>query len=139
MSTHLTTPTLRSITFLRQVLLADAVVSAATGLLMFALAGTLAGLLALPELLLRAAGLVLLPYAAFVAYAAREPGRSRRAVWTIVACNLLWAADCLLLLATGWVQPTALGVAFILTQVLAVGLFGELQYVGLRRLQAAAA
>ena len=53
---------------LRLALVADAVASGATGLLMFAGAGLLAGLLGLPDELLRYAGVVLLPFAAFVAY-----------------------------------------------------------------------
>ena len=46
---------------LRLALVADAVASGATGLLMFAGAGLLAGLLGLPDELLRYAGDVLLP------------------------------------------------------------------------------
>ena len=54
--------------FLRFALLADAAVSGATGLLAFAGAGILDGLLGLPTELLRYAGLSLIPYAAIVAY-----------------------------------------------------------------------
>ena len=54
----------RPSTLLRYALIGDAVASGATGLLMAGGSGLLAGLLGLPEELLRVAGLVLLPYAA---------------------------------------------------------------------------
>ena len=50
--------------FLRQGLLADAVITGATGLVMLFGADVLASLLALPEALLRSAGLALLPFVA---------------------------------------------------------------------------
>jgi hypothetical protein len=46
---------------------------------------------------------------------------------------VLWAAASGLLLASGWVAPTALGYAFVIGQAAVVALLGELQYVGLRR------
>jgi hypothetical protein len=54
-------------------------------------------------------------------------------VWAVILCNAVWVADSLLLLMSGWVQPTALGTAFVLAQALLVGLFAELQALGLRR------
>lgn len=57
----------RSTSLLKFALVADAAVSGATGLLLAAGASLLAGLLALPEPLMRYAGLFLLPYAAVVA------------------------------------------------------------------------
>jgi hypothetical protein len=55
-------------------------------------------------------------------------------VWAVVACNVLWAMDCVALLFTGWIDPSLLGVAFLLMQAVAVAAFAELQVVGLRRL-----
>jgi hypothetical protein len=118
--------------FLRAVLLADAAASGATGLLMALFAGLLAGLLNLPSTLLVAAGIVLLPYAAAVAFIATRDSLRRPAIWTVIACNLLWAADCVLIAVSGWIEPNALGYAFILAQALIVFAFAELQYVGLR-------
>ncbi len=88
----------------------------------------------MPASLLRIAGLVLLPYAAFVAMLARRDVLSRGAVWAVVAGNAIWAVDCVALLFTGWIDPSLLGVAFILVQALVVAAFAELQVVGLRRL-----
>jgi hypothetical protein len=120
-------------TFLRHVLLADAVVSGATGALMALAAGVLEPILQVPATLLRVAGLALLPYAAFVALLARRDVPPRGMVWAVVACNALWAVDCVALLFTGWIDPSLLGVAFVLMQALVVAAFAELQVIGLRR------
>ncbi len=119
--------------FLRRALLADAVISCATGLLMVLDAGFLASALLLPEGLLRSAGLVLLPYSAVVAYIATRVSPARWAVWAVVIANALWAVDSLALLASRWMAPNALGYAFIIAQALVVAAFAEAQYIGLRR------
>ena len=67
-------------TFLRYALLADAVASGATGLLMIAGADLLTGLLGLPVALMREAGLLLVPYVALVAYVGTRESISRPAV-----------------------------------------------------------
>ena len=120
-------------TFLRMTLLLDAVASGATALLVLLAADFLAGLLALPAGLLRGAGLVLIPYVAFVAYLGLREHAPRAAVWLVIAANALWAIASLLLLVSGWVAPTMLGYAFVIAQALVVALFGELQYMALRR------
>jgi hypothetical protein len=119
--------------FLRRVLLADAVVSGVTGLLLFLSAGFLADLLQLPEALLRPAGLFLLPYSVLVAYIATRVNPPRWAVWAIIIANTLWAVDSIVLLFTGSVAPNALGYAFVIAQALVVAGFAEAQYIGLRQ------
>jgi hypothetical protein len=119
--------------FLRIALLLDAVASGATALLVLAAAGILADLLALPAGLLRGAGLVLLPYVAFVAYLGLREHAPRAAVWMVITANVVWAAASLLLLVCGLVAPNGLGYAFVIGQALVVAAFGELQYVALRR------
>ena len=57
----------------------------------------------------------------------------RRAVTAVIACNVLWRVDCLLLALSGWIEPNVLGYAFIAVQVVVVAAFAELQWVGLRR------
>ena len=118
---------------LRQALLADAATSAAFGLLMLIAAGPMSHLLGLPETLLRLSGIVLLPFAAFVGYLGLRDGVNRMAVWAVVIVNALWVADSVLLLASGWVAPTSAGYAFVIAQALAVLMYAEFQYVGLRR------
>lgn len=124
--------------FLRRALILDAVASGATGLLMIAGAGLLEGLLGLPAALLRGAGLVLVPYVAFVVYAGTREAIPRPAVWTIVVANVLWAVASGLLLVSGLVAPTVLGYVFVTGQAVVVALLGELQYMGLRRPMATA-
>jgi hypothetical protein len=77
---------------LRKALLADAVISGFTGLLMLFGAGFLSGMLDLPEAFLRFAGLVLLPYVVFVAYVTFQQPISRTAAWVVIVFNDLWAA-----------------------------------------------
>lgn len=128
----------RQNTFLRYALLADAVASGATGLLMIAGADLLTGLLGLPVALMREAGLLLVPYVALVAFVGTRDAISRPAVQAIIALNVLWVAGSIGLLMSGYVAPTALGYAFVIAQAVAVGIFAELQFIGLRRTQATA-
>ena len=125
-------------TFLRYALLADAVASGATGLLLIAGADLLTGLLGLPVALMREAGLLLVPYVALVAFAGTRETISRPAVQAIIVLNVLWVAASIGLLMGGSVAPTALGTAFVIAQAVVVGVFAELQFVGLRRAQATA-
>ena len=126
-------------TFLRYALLADAVASGATGLLLIAGADLLTGLLGLPVALMREAGLLLVPYVALVAFVGTREAISRPAVQAIIALNLLWVVGSMGLLMGGWVAPTALGTAFVIAQAVVVGVFAELQFIGLRRQDTVAA
>jgi len=119
--------------FLRNVLLLDAAASGATSLLLVAGAGALEDLLGLPVALLREAGLILIPYVVFVAWAATGEPIARRPVWAIIALNALWALASAGLLMSGLVAPTALGYTFVIAQAAVVALLGELQYAGLKR------
>ena len=125
--------------FLRYALLADAIASGATALLMIAGADLLTGLLRLPVVLMREAGLVLIPFVALVAYVGTRETIARPAVRAVIALNVLWVAGSALLLLSGFVAPTALGTAFVIAQAAAVAVFAELQYIGLRRPEAATA
>lgn len=125
--------------FLRNVLLLDAAASGATGLLLIAGAGLLDGLLGLPVTLMREAGLILVPYVAFVAWAGTRGTIARGAVLAIIAANALWAMASVGLLVSDLVAPTVLGYAFVLAQAAVVALLGELQYAGLKRQDAVAA
>ena len=119
--------------FLRNVLVLDAAASGATGLLLVAGAGVLEDLLGLPAALLREAGLILLPYVAFVAWVGMREPIARGAVWAIITANALWALASVGLLVSGLVRPTALGYTFVIAQAIVVALLGELQYAGLKR------
>jgi hypothetical protein len=123
----------RQNTFLRYALIADAVASGATGLMMIAGADLLTGLLGLPVPLMREAGLLLVPYVALVAFVGTREQIPFGAVKVIIALNVLWVLGSVGLLVGGFVAPTLLGYAFVIVQAIAVGVLAELQIIGLRR------
>ena len=122
----------RASTFLRRVLIADAVTCAATGLLLMLGDDLLERLLGLPSGLSRYAGISLLPFAAFLVYLATRENLSQRMVWAVIILNVLWTVDSLLILLIGWAAPTELGYTFVIVQALGVAMFAALEYVGLR-------
>jgi hypothetical protein len=116
---------------LKTLLVVDAAMCLASGLLLAVAAGPLADLFALPVALLRGAGLILLPWGAFVGWCASRAAPGRRAVLVVVVVNLLWAVDSVLLLASGWVAPNGLGVGFVLGQAAMGGGIAVLQWLAL--------
>ena len=121
--------------FLRRVLFVDAATSAAAAALLSA-ADVLAPLLGLPQALLLGAGAAFVPFAALVLWVAMRDPLPRAGAWLVVAINVVWAADSVLLLFTDWVAPATLGTAFVLVQAAAVAVLAELEFVGLRRMAA---
>jgi hypothetical protein len=124
-------------TFLRRVLLADGAISGAAGLLMLLAAGPLEAALGVPAVLLRYAGVALVPFSLGVLSLARRGDVPRGAVWAVIALNLGWVAASLLLAFSGRIAPSLPGHVFILGQAFAVAVFAEMQYVGLRKAAAA--
>ncbi len=122
---------------LRRALQADALVSGAMALLLVTAAGTLAPLLALPQPVLLETGLFLIAYAAFVGWLGSRTTLQRPLVLLVVIGNALWTLASVALLLSSAVAPNGLGMAFVLIQAVAVGVFAELQYIGLRRSEAA--
>ena len=119
--------------FLRRALQADAIVSGAMALLLVFGAGFLASLLNLPEAFLRNTGLILMVFALGVGYLATREMMPKVAVWAVIAINAVWTIDSIVLLASGLVSPNLLGQAFIVMQAIAVGVFAELEFIGLRK------
>lgn len=119
--------------FLRRALQIDAAFSGAAALLMVFGASFLASLLNLPESFLRNTGLVLVVFALGVGYLASREMMSKVPVWAVIAINAVWTIDSIVLLASGWVSPNLLGQAFIVMQAIAVGVFAELEFIGLRK------
>ncbi len=113
--------------------LPDAILSGIAGLLLILGATPLTSLLGLPVGLLRGSGLILIPFTAGVAWLGTRDRLRRPLVFAVVACNALWALDSLLLLTTGWVQPTVLGGVVVFLQAALVAALGELEFIGLRR------
>jgi hypothetical protein len=124
--------------FLRRVLLADAAICLATGLLMTFGAGLIAGQTQLPPELLRPAGLSLFPIAAFIAFVATRRTLSRAGVWLVIMGNVGWVGASLGVLLGGAISPNAFGYAFVAVQALAVAVLAELEFTGVRKLGAAA-
>ena len=120
-------------TFLRRALAVDAIASGATALMTLVGASPLAGMMAVPEQLLRYSGAALVPFVIFVAYTARSDVTTRGTIVAIIALNAAWVAASIVVLASRLIEPNALGYAFMLGQAVAVGVFAELQFVGLQR------
>ena len=119
--------------FLRRAVLADAIFSGASASLLTFGAGALAPLTNLPEALLRETGLFLVAYAALVGWLGTRPSMPKPLVWIVIAGNAAWTVASIALLFSGAVTPNLLGEAAVAMQAIAVGVFAELQYVGLRR------
>lgn len=119
--------------FIRRTLLLDAAMSGACAVLLVAGAGTLAGLLGLPEDLLFTSGLVLVPFVGLLVWLMRAGSPSAIGVRAVIAINLAWVAASAALLISGLVDPTPLGTAFVIVQAAAVLVFAELQIIAIRR------
>jgi hypothetical protein len=112
----------------------DAAATVAFALPLAFASGGLSGLFGLPALLLLGAGAFLLPWAAFLIWAVRQRVPSHRTVWTVLVVNTLWVIGTALLWASGWVQPTLWGEAFLAVNVVGVAAFTVLQSLGLWRI-----
>jgi hypothetical protein len=118
---------------LRRALLADAIFSGVSAVMLTLGASVLASLLNLPEALLRETGLFLIAYAALVGWLGTRQSMPKPLVWTVIIGNAAWTLASIALLFSGAVTPNLLGAAFVAMQAIAVGAIAELQYVGLRR------
>jgi hypothetical protein len=114
---------------LRRVLAFDALTCAAMGVLLLAASTPLAGLLALPRPLLIEAGILLLPFAAFVLWAAGRGERIEAPARIVAWLNLGWVAASAGLFA--FVSPNLFGTVFVAAQALAVAGIAALQLHGL--------
>jgi hypothetical protein len=124
---------------LRRAIQIDAIVSGAMALLLTFATGLLAPLLHLPEALLLESGLFLIAYAALVGWLGTRATMPKLLVLVIIVSNALWTLGSIGLLFSGAVTPNLLGQIFVAAQAIAVGVFAELQYIGLRRSAAAQA
>jgi hypothetical protein len=119
--------------FLRRAIVADAIFSGASALLLTLGAGELAPWLSLPEALLRETGLFLIAYAALVGWLGMRQTMPKPLVVIVIAGNAVWTLASIALLFSGWVNPNLLGEILVAMQAIAVGAFAELQYIGLRK------
>ena len=119
--------------FLRRALLADAIFSGISAVVMTLDAGALASFLNLPEALLRETGLFLIAYAALVGWLGTRPSVPRALVMIVVIGNAAWTFASIALLFSGAVSPNLTGEIVVVAQAIATGVFAELQYIGLRK------
>ena len=118
---------------LRRTLTIDAVVSAASALLLLFAANELARWLAVPETLLRYAGILLVPFAIYVGTLARREAVRRFAVGAVIGMNIAWVVASVCLVLGSAVRPNAAGYVLIVSQAVAVAMLAQLQYIGLQR------
>ena len=123
--------------FLRRAILADAIFSGVSAMLLTFGAGALAPWLSLPEALLRETGVFLIAYAALVGWLGTRQSMPKPLVVIVISGNAAWMLASIALLFSGAVTPNLLGEAFVAIQAIAVGALAELQYIGLRNSGAA--
>lgn len=126
-------PANQNLPSLRALLLIDAATCAAMGAALDLGARPLAGLTDLSPALLHYAGFSLFPIAAFMALVALRPALQPVGAPLVIAGNGAWVLASLLLLASGWIAPNGLGVAFVLLQAVAVAALALLELAALRR------
>lgn len=114
---------------LQVILIADAITCALFGLLMLVATSPLAEFTDFPVNLLRLAGLVLIPWVAFLVMQVRRPLVPSGVVYGIITVNIAWALGCLVAIITPSFEPNAYGVMFGLIQIIGVLAFAALQYV----------
>ncbi|MBI5318780.1 hypothetical protein [Bradyrhizobium sp.] len=119
--------------FLRRALIADAIFSGVAALGFALGAGAFAPLFNLPEIFLREVGLFLITYAAFVGWLGSRQTPMKALVLVVIAGNAAWTLGSIALLFSGAVSPNALGMAMVVAQAIATGVFAELQFIGLRK------
>ncbi len=119
--------------FLRKVLIADAVLSGAAGLVMIGGADLTHSLLGLPSGLLFWAGVTLIPFVAALGLIARANKAPAGVIPAIIAVNFAWVAASLYVAFGPTFAPTLLGQVFVCAQAATVLVFAELQVMGLRR------
>lgn len=114
-------------------LLADGILCAVMGTVLVIGSGTLAGWFGLSSALVRAAGLILLPWAAFVAFVGARAPIPPAGAWTVVLVNFAWCAASVVLVLADAADPTGLGAAVVLAQGAGAAAIGALQWSALRR------
>jgi hypothetical protein len=123
---------------IRFALIADAIASGATGLLLAAGGDFLAGLTGVPAATAMPLGLFLIVFAVFVAWVGLKPQTPRGPAMLIVLVNAAWVIGSAIVLLAGAFPLTLLGIAFVIAQALAVAALAALQWMGLGRARALA-
>lgn len=117
---------------LKLALMADAIVSATVGVLSLTGARWLDSRFDLPAGLLAGSGAIAIAYAGGMAMLSTRTPIQAAAGRAVVTGNVVWAAATAVLLFSGWIEPNARGIAFILVHLLGALTFAELQVLALR-------
>lgn len=128
-----TTGNTRSLTLLRRVLGLDSVVTAGNGLIYLVAFGPVSRLLEVPAALLVVAGIALVAYGAVVGYIATRPEPEPGAVQGVIVINSGWVLASVAAVALSWLEPSTVGIGWILIQATAVAGLAATQAVLLRR------
>ncbi|WP_226363534.1 hypothetical protein [Pseudonocardia abyssalis] len=128
-------PARTSDAFLRLALRIDAAASGALGVLSLAAAPLLVDVLGPPAPVLVGVGAFLVVFAAGLLVLASRRSIPRPAAWTVVLGNAGWVVASVLAVVLGGEALTGLGVAVVLVQAVAVAVFADLQWLGLRRMR----
>ncbi len=112
----------------------DAVITGANGIAYLALANPLHDVLGTEAGTLRLLGAFLVLFAVGVAAVARAAAPNRTAVTVVIAANVLWVLDSLVVVAAGWLDLETAGAIWAVMQAGTVALFAALQTSGLRAL-----
>lgn len=118
---------------LKATLLVDAAASGSLAVMQLGAADFLSRLLMLPRGLLVETGAFLVAYTLLLVVMSRSARIWAPLVMFVVIGNAAWAAGCAALLGSGVLQPSAMGIAFVVLQAVAVLLFAGAEYLGLRR------
>ena len=117
---------------LRRALVLDGAASGGMAALLVLGASPLSEAFGLPEGFLRGVGLLLVPWVALLVWAVTRPQLARGVGVGIVVSNLAWVGASAWILLGGVVSPTTLGTSFVVMQAVAVAIFADLQWMGLR-------
>ncbi|HEX6391296.1 MAG TPA: hypothetical protein VFZ89_17670 [Solirubrobacteraceae bacterium] len=115
---------------LKLALTLDAVITGVSGIAYLALAEPLHDLLGTQASTLRLLGAFLVVFAVGVAVVSRS--LQRPAVVAVIAANVLWVVDSLLVVAAGWLDLETAGAVWAVMQAATVAGFAALQWSGLR-------
>jgi hypothetical protein len=113
----------------------DAVICAASGIVLGVAAPVLDGLLGVPIVVLLLLGMILLAFGGYLALVARN-GPSAASVKGLAVGNLLWAAMSVVVVAADWLTLTTAGTIVALLQAASVAVLAGFQFRALSRARA---
>jgi len=124
--------TIRPARSLRLLFTVNGIANVAGGALLLPLIGILDAPTGLSPSLLLEFGVFYLVYGAAMWFAATRPRPRPAAIVVLIAVNLVWAIDCLLMVGTVLAHPTTLGSVLLAAEAATVTGLAALQYAAYR-------